>query len=292
MMTNHHLIVNIKKLKEITSMNIARQHFFQYIIWVGVTLSSQSLLVHAADQVPSTPVTNKTINKTATTQQSNPVSTNTKSTQHLVNRSQNQLPPDSIQAIQLIGRSVLAAKHSENIDPKTNQMKQRLVALQKSIDELIEAEVEVVPSELSDINTVDITLGAENTNSKTKPNTATENIKKDVTDKQQKKSLRKQQKMATLQQRLNDLKVDQNTFKQTEIVSEQRERQPHMPHLLAMTEAISAEIEAALASDDTSRRGKLNKLRERLKVKNMGEMQVNPNQEETPTISTITQHRE
>ena len=273
-------------------MNSTRQCFLQHIIWVGVMLFSQSVLVHAADQVPSNaPVINKAIKKTVT-QQSIQANSDNKSTKNLASQSQNQLPPDSIQAIQLIGRSVLAAKHSENIDPKTVQMKQRLVALKKSVDEMIEADIEVVPGELNSMNAVEVTTEAGSAGSKSKPNAAKDTKKADVAESQKKSTLRKQQKMALLQQQLNDLKADQNTYKQTEMVADQHERQPHMQHLLAKSEALSVEITAALADDDAGRSEKLNKLRERLKVKNMGEMQAISIQEETPTISTITKHRE
>lgn len=273
-------------------MNNARQQFSQFILWIGLMLSSQSLLVYAADPMPSNaPVINKAIKKTAT-QQSNQTNFGNKPTKNLSSQSQSQLPLDSIQAIQLIGRSVLAAKHSENIDPKTVQMKQRLVALQKSVDEMIEADIEIVPKELNSMNAVEITAETERTKSKNKSNIAKDIPKADAIEKQQKYTLRKQQKTAALQQRLNDLKADQNTYKQTEMVADQHERQPHMQNLMAKSEALSMEITAALADDDASRREKLNKLRDRLKVKNMGEMQAISSQEETPTISTITKHRE
>ena len=216
--------------------------------WVCLLLTTHCIAVLAADTTAAARATNK------------------------------ELPPGTIQTIQLIGRSVLAAKHNEIADPNAAQVKTRLQNLGQSLDEVIKADVKPTPGALRVANSLD--------QNKTK---STADHEVELREHQQDVD----QKTNTLKQRLSELKAENQHRRQTLSESPENGHQPQMRHLLDKSQAISDEVDVALVDKSPERMTKLMRLRDRLTIKSLSEVQpARTVAEDTPTISTITRHRD
>jgi hypothetical protein len=194
-----------------------------------------------------------------------------------------ELSPDTIQTIQHIGRSVLDAKHSEVMDPNIVQVKSRLQNLRQNLDDVIKVEQTPLYSASTTYNTENQSTSKQS------------NPQRDIEMRKHEKDV--EQKTSTLKQHLGDIKLDNQQRRQALSDHPENDHQPHMRQLLDKSQSISDEIDTALADKSPERMAKLMQLRERLNVKSLGDMQrdIQPAKttaEETPTISTITRHRE
>lgn len=205
-----------------------------------------------------------------------------------------ELPPDTIQTIQLIGRSVLAAKHSEVLDPNAAQVKARLQTLRQNLDEVIKAEQAPSSSALvlSSASTSNASSNNASSNKIINKKTAQQSLAEhDVEQRKHQQDV--DQKTSALKQDLSEIKADNQQRRQNLSNQEENEHQPHVRQLLDKSQSISDEIDTALADKSPERMAKLMQLRDRLTVKTLDEMQpAKTTAEETPTISTITRHRE
>lgn len=211
-----------------------------------------------------------------------------KSTHQVDTSNLQELPPDTIQTIQLIGRSVLAAKNSEDIDSNMLQMKSSMQALQHSLDDVVKANLEFAPSEIN----VSDTVNPENIKSYSNGNKLNK-PKADIELKQQKRQLRVGKKTDDLKQQLKNLRSENQLRRQSFNELDGNEKQLYRQNLTDKSQAILDEVDAALADNSPSRITKIIKLRDRLALKTVADIQpARITAEDTPTISTITRHRE
>lgn len=201
-----------------------------------------------------------------------------------------ELPPDTIQTIQLIGRSVLAAKHGESVDPNTAQVKSRLQNLRQSLDDVIKVDVEPVSGELT------ASSPTASINTDTNKNSSSSNKSNKFQTDHEAKQQQHQQNVAVLKQSISDLKADNQQRRQSLVgrdESTESEHQPHIRNLLDKSQAFTDEVDAALADNGPEHMAKLMQLRDRLTIKTLNDMKsVKTAAKETPTMSTITRHRE
>ena len=204
---------------------------------------------------------------------------------HINQHDSQAIAPKDLQSIQVIGRSVLAAKHEAQPDPDAIQLKLRLQMIHQNLMNLQAEEVHIESNEtkaevnLDSANTVKTQDGQKAAKESTQKSQKRQKLESDLA--LQTNQLRTQ--AGTIKAKHTDLKLvgNANEGRRTQINSEQ---------LADKSQALATEVDEALADTSDQRLAKLAKLRDRLQTKSLGDLQ--PKLEPAPTISTITRHRE
>ena len=204
---------------------------------------------------------------------------------HINPHASQAIAPQELQSIQIIGRSVLAAKHGEQAEPNAEFLKQRLQAIHKSLEKLHNENMQLHASEIKIESAVD-----------TSKATNTPNTKQSVLiDKLKAKNSQKiedelTQESAQLHKQVEDIRGKTPNYERGDNPEEVHDHRPRLADLTDKSQQLVAEVNQALVATGEERTRKLEQLRERLQTKSLGELL--PKAEPVPTITTITHHRE
>ena len=253
-------------------MKIAQFQFRKLILKLVLAylVLMQSSLIFAANQAPTKP---------------NAQNSSALARLHINPYDTQAIAPKDLQSIQVIGRSVLAAKHEAKPNQEAEQLKLRLQMIHQNLINLQAEEVHIESNETK----AEINLDSANS------------VKTQSGQQAAKESIQKSQKRQKLESDLalqtNQLRTQAGTIKakHTDLklvgnANEGRRTQINSEQLADKSQALATEVDEALADTSDQRLAKLAKLRDRLQTKSLGDLQ--PKLEPAPTISTITRHRE
>ena len=249
----------------------------------------QSAPLYAADSGLSKSIAQNAVTQTAGTKTKNsPIQANIN-----LHAPAQTIPPGDLQNIQMIGRSVLAAKHEAQPDPDAIQLKLRLQAIHDNLVKLSAEEMPIQVSETkAEINAVS------NAAISTDATKADKNPESQPAVKAKSEHAQKTQKLESdLVQKTHQLRLETDAIKtkhhrdnESNDAHEKSGMAVNPTHLAEKTQALVAEVDDALADKSEQRSVRLAKLRDRLTTKSLGEMQAKTESE--PTFSTLTHHRE
>lgn len=186
------------------------------------------------------------------------------------NRSKRGLKPEQLQTIQAIGRSVLAAKHSQKKNPELKQLRQRVRELRQAVKEFnhinFSVEQGAVAIDSSDPKAM-------------KSRTATKS-------RIQPKRHAAQGKLASA---LTKLRTHRVAMRDKRGKSAGGRDATLIANAMVKCEQLENEVEEFLASAPSEQSVKLKDLQDHLAPSKL--LEVSRFQNDTPTISTITRHR-
>ena len=252
-----------------------------------ILLSSTSL--YAANPATSKPITLNAVTQVAGTKaKKSPIQVNINP-----HAPAQTIPPGDLQNIQVIGRSVLAAKHEAQPDSDAIQLKLRLQAIHDNLVKLSAEEMPIQVSETkAEINAVSnaaISTDAVKTNKNPESQPAVK-AKNEHVQKTQKLESDLAQQTSQLRLESDSIKTKHQGDNESSDAQEKRGMAVNPTHLAEKTQALVAEVDEALADKSEQRSVKLANLRDRLATKSLGEMQQKSESE--PTFSTLSHHRE